>query len=203
LSICTTACSQEVAARRDVDVDAAGHLADRGVDGRLLGHAHQQLVLQQARQQRVVDGVAAVGNAVDLDHRLLAHRVPGLGQVDERPLGRGAVGDAPLQHELGLGRHVEIVAQAPNHRRRRQGVGDGQLIHAGVGRHAGGQQHVQRQADADGHGQAAGLLRSALSVPRRSTMRAVRRVLSSRRQRWKLTLGPVSGSSTMAMAAVA
>ena len=103
----------------------------------------------------MVDGVAAVGDAVDLDHRLLAHDVDGLGEVDEGAFGHERVGETAFEHEFGLGGNDQVVGQATDERGGREGMGDVQLADAGRRGHAGGQEHMQGQADADGDGQIA------------------------------------------------
>ncbi len=141
------------APRRDVHVAAITHLAHRGVDGRFPRQAHEQLVLQPARQQRLVDRLPPVGDAVDLDHRLLPHDVVGLRQINERPLGHGSMGDAPFEDELGGRRYPQRHCAALHDGCRGQGLGDGQLVHVRRRGHGRGQQHVRRQSDADGNRQ--------------------------------------------------
>ena len=171
------------AARGDMNVEAAGHLVHLGVNGRLARHAHQQAVLQLAGQQRLVDRIAAMRHAVDLDHRLPAGEIVGAGEIHERPLGHQLVRDAALQHELGLGGHADAVGAVA--------IGVGASAWAMVISSTPGGGAIDAASSTCGGspmqmatGRPSGpLLRQAVSVPRRSTSRAATRVRSRRSSR--------------------
>lgn len=59
----------------DVDAGAAGDFIDLGEDGWFFGHPHEQLMLEAAGEESVIDGVATVGDEVYFDDGLLADDV--------------------------------------------------------------------------------------------------------------------------------
>ena len=161
------------AAGRDMHVATGADAADRRIDGGFARHAHEQAMLAPAGQQRLVDGVAPMGDALDDKEGLLAHEIARAREVEERPLVAQFLGEVALQHDLALGGDLQIEADGAHQRRGGQGVGDAELIDAGRGRHGRSQLHRQRRADAHRHRQWAARRDQAVCVPRPSTRRAV------------------------------
>ncbi len=102
---------------------AANGLVYLGEYRRLPGHTHEHLVLEPARQEGMVNGVSPVSDQIDFNHRLLPDDVEGFGQVHKRSFAHTAPGDASLEYDLGVGRNVQVVAQAGHQGRWRQGMG--------------------------------------------------------------------------------
>ena len=148
----------EPAARGHGHVGALAHLAHGVENGRLARQAHQQVVREPPGEQRLKQGLPAMGNPVDHQIGLLTHAVTGAGQVHKGPLVAQFLGQAPFEHDLAVRRHVQVNPQGADHRCRRQGAGDGQFVYSGRGRHRRGQLHVQRRADAHGYGEVPGAL---------------------------------------------
>ena len=140
------------AARIDIDIQTFDHPVDLIEDGRLAGHAHQQLVLQHTRQQRLPEGVTTMGDGLDFKNRLRPDDIIGFGQVHKRPFGITAIEvDRAFQHKLRLGRDQQINRFSPDQLERFQGVGNLQLIDPQRHRHGCGRQHIGSIADAHRH----------------------------------------------------
>ena len=99
----------------------------------------------------MIDRRLPVGDALDLDLRLQPHDIPGLGQVDEGALRAQLRRNAPLQHHLTFGRHVQVHRLAANQGRGGEGVGEGHLVDALRRAHRRRKKHVNRHAEADGN----------------------------------------------------
>ncbi len=149
----------------DIHIQTLDDLAHLPENGRFPGHAHQQFMLQGAGQQRLPDGIAAVGDRLDFEDRLLANDIQRFGEVNEGAFCVETIPiDSPLEDDFGFGGDEQVHGFGLHHRKRLQGVGDGQFINADLHRGGRGSQDVGRIADANGDIELAGIAQKSVEM---------------------------------------
>jgi hypothetical protein len=92
-----------------------------------------------------------MGDALDVDNRLPANNIPGLGQVNEWPLVVQPIGETTLQDHFALCRHLQIDGHAGDKRRWGQSMRNGQFVDPLFRTHGRCQQDMNGHAEADGY----------------------------------------------------
>ncbi len=114
-------------------VEAIDDLADGCLDRGCAGQTHERLVLRFTRDQRVEDWVFAMGDALDVNHRLLTDVVDGSCDVHVGSFVVVLLGDSAPHHVFCIGRNDDTVgcgsgSQGPPVEALMQGSSHGHLI---------------------------------------------------------------------------